>query len=99
MAERSPNLYKETGTWIQEAQMVPNKMNPRHLLIKMRNIKEKENSKGSKRKIVMYKRIPIRLSSFQKTCRPEECGVAREKPAAQETLPNHIIIYNQKRGK
>lgn len=40
IAERSPNLGKETDIWIQEAQKVPNKINSRrstsrHLIIKM----------------------------------------------------------------
>lgn len=46
MAENFPNLKKETDTQIQEAQRVPNKINPnrpipRHILIKMAKAKER----------------------------------------------------------
>ena len=30
MAENFPNLGKETDIWVQEAQRVPNKMNPKN---------------------------------------------------------------------
>ena len=47
MAENFPNLRKETDIQIQEAQEVPNKMNPkrhitRHIIIKMAKVKDKE---------------------------------------------------------
>ena len=47
MAEYFPNLNKETDIQIQEAQRVPNKMNPnrptpRHIIIKMAKVKDKE---------------------------------------------------------
>ena len=53
MAENFPNLKKETDMQVQEAQRVPNKINPnrptpRYIIIIMAVIKE--NSKGSKRK-------------------------------------------------
>ena len=53
MAENFPNLKKETDIQIQEAQRVPNKMNPnrptpRHIIIKMAKVKE--DSEGSKKK-------------------------------------------------
>ena len=46
MAENFPNLKKETDIQIQEAQRVPNKINPkrpipRHILIKMAKAKER----------------------------------------------------------
>ena len=46
MAENFPNLEKETDVQIQEAQRVPNKMNPnrptpRHSIIKMAKLKIK----------------------------------------------------------
>lgn len=48
MAENFPNLAKETGIQVQEAQKVPNKMNskrpiPRYIVIKMANFKDKES--------------------------------------------------------
>ena len=57
MAENFPNLKKKTDIQVQEAQRVPNKMNPkrstpRHIIIKMTKVKDKERIlfKGSKRK-------------------------------------------------
>ena len=47
MSENFPNLKKETDIQLQEAQRVPNKMNPnrptsRHIVIKMTKVKDKE---------------------------------------------------------
>ena len=42
MSENFPNLKKETDIQVQEAQRVPNKMNPnRHIIIKMAKVKER----------------------------------------------------------
>ena len=46
MAENFPNLKKETDIQVQEAQRVPNKMNPnrappRYIIIKMAKVKER----------------------------------------------------------
>ena len=46
IAENFPNLKKETDIQVQEAQRVPNKMNPnrpipRHIIIKMAKFKER----------------------------------------------------------
>ena len=51
MKENFPNLAKE----IQEAQRVPKKFDPKrntpkHIIIKIPNVKDKENLKSSKRK-------------------------------------------------
>ena len=51
--ENFPNLVKEIVIQAQEMQRVPNKINtkrtiPRHIIIKMLNIKDKENLKSSK---------------------------------------------------
>ena len=73
MKENIPNLVKET-----EAQRIPNKMDPkrttpRHIIIKIPKVKDKERILKSARKKqrVTYKGIPIRLSAdFSKeTCR------------------------------
>ena len=66
MADNFPNLKKEADIQLQEAQRVPNKMNsnkpiPRWIIIKMAKFKVRENTKGNKRKRVIYKGIPIRL--------------------------------------
>ena len=55
MAENFPNLKKETDIQIQEAQKFPNKMNPnrptpRHILIKMAKVKDKERILKASRK-------------------------------------------------
>lgn len=47
MIENIPNLVKEKATQVQEAQKVPINMNPktltpRHIIIKIANVKDKE---------------------------------------------------------
>ena len=47
MKENFPNLVKEIDTQVQEAQRVPNKLDPkkntpRHIIIKMLKVKDKE---------------------------------------------------------
>ena len=54
-----PNLVKEIDMQVQEAKRVPNKIDakrltPRHIIIKMSKVKDKENLKGSKRKAASY---------------------------------------------
>ena len=51
--ENFPNLRREKVTQIQETQRVPSKRTPRrptarHLIIKMANLQDKEDVKGSK---------------------------------------------------
>ena len=52
IAENFPNMGKEPLTQIQEAQRVPHKINPRrntprHILIKLTKIKDRENLESS----------------------------------------------------
>ena len=60
MKENFPNLVKEIDFQeVQEAQRVPKKLDPkrnttRHIIIKLPNIKDKENPKSSKRKGKSY---------------------------------------------
>ena len=69
MKESFPNLVKEIGIQVQEAQRVPNKLDPKRntprLIIKLPKIKDKEKilneAKGRER--VTYKGVPIRLSA------------------------------------
>ena len=68
MKENFPNLVKEIDIQIQEAQGVPNKMDtkrttPRHIIIKMPNVKDKEKILKAARENqrVTYKRVPITL--------------------------------------
>ena len=70
MAEKLPNQKKETDIHVQEAQWVPNKMNPnrptpRHIIIKMSKLKDKQRilKVAREKQRIIYKGIPIRLSA------------------------------------
>ena len=70
IAENFPNLRKETDIQVQEAQRAPNKISPkrptpRHIIIKMSKIKDKERilKAARERPQVTYKGKPIRLSA------------------------------------
>ena len=57
--ENFPHLVKKIDMQDQEAQRVPNKMGasrptPRHIIIKIPKVKDKENLKSSKRKDISY---------------------------------------------
>ena len=66
IAENFPNLGNETGMQVQEAQRVPNKNSkrsmPRHIIIKMANVKEKERifKAVREKQPVTFKETPIR---------------------------------------
>ena len=70
MTENGPDLMKEIDIQLQEVQRVANKMNPnrptpRHIIIKMPKVKEKEvNLKAaSKKQLFSYNGASIRLST------------------------------------
>ena len=70
IAENFPNMGKEPLTQIQEAKWVPYKINPRrntprHILIKLTKIKDKEKilKAAREKKQITYKGTPIRLSA------------------------------------
>ena len=70
MKENFPNLVKETDMQVQEAQRVSNKLDPkrntpRHILIKMPKVKDKERilQAAREKQRVNYKGVPIRLSA------------------------------------
>ena len=70
MKENFPNLVKEIDMQVQEAQRVPNKMDakrptPRHILIKMLKVKDKERilKASREKKLVTYRGVPMRLSA------------------------------------
>ena len=70
MKEIFPNMAKEMAIQVQEAQRVPNKLDPesptlRHIIIKMTRLKHKERIlKATREKqVVTYKEAPIRLPS------------------------------------
>ena len=70
MKEKFPKLAKKIDIQIQEAQGVPNKLNPkrttpRHIIIKTSKVKDKERilKAAREKKKVSYKGVPIRLSN------------------------------------
>ena len=67
MTENFLNLNKESDIQVQEAQRIPNKMNPnstsRHIIIKTAKVKDKKSFlKAEREKQRATKEIPIRLS-------------------------------------
>ena len=68
IVENFPNMGKEIPTQVQEAQRVPGRIKPRrntprHIVIKLRKIKDKEKLlKATREKLLLtYKGTPIRL--------------------------------------
>ena len=61
MNENLPNLVKETDMQVQEAESPKqddtNRSTPRHIIIKMPRVKDRENLKSSKRKAESYIRL------------------------------------------
>ena len=69
MKENFPNLVKKIDIQVQEAQRIPNKLDPkrttpRHTIIKMSKVKDKERilKAAREKQRVTYKGVPIRLS-------------------------------------
>ena len=65
MKQNFPNLLKEIDIQIQEAQRIPNKMNPkrttpRHIIIKMPKVRDKERilKAAREKKIIPTKELP-----------------------------------------
>ena len=70
MTENFPNLVNEKDTQVQEAQRVPNKLDPKkyafkHIIMKMARLKDKQTilKFARKKQAVTYKGASIRLSS------------------------------------
>ena len=70
MKENLPNVVKEIDMQVQEAQRVLNKMDakrptPRHCIIKMPKVKDKERilKEARGKNLVTYRVVPIRLSA------------------------------------
>ena len=68
--ENFPNLAKGVDMQVEEAQRVPNKLDPkrttpRHIIIKMPKVKYKERilKAAREKQKVIYKGVPIRLSA------------------------------------
>ena len=72
---------KDIGMQVQEAQRVPNKMDPktttpRHIIINMPKVKDKERilQAAREKQRVIYKGVPCQLISQKKLCRLEGIG-------------------------
>ena len=107
IAENFPNMGKKPLTQIQEAQRVPYKINPRrntprHIIIKLTKIKDKEKilKAAREKKQITYKGTLIRLSADFST---ETLQARREwhdilnvmkgkKPPTKNTLPSKALI-------
>ena len=99
MTKNFPNLMKEINIQAQEAQRIPNKMNPkrptpRHIIIKMQKVKDKErNLKAAREKqLVTYRGVPITLAAdFSK-----ETLQARSIESDEKQGPTTKIILSSK---
>ena len=70
MKENFPDLVKEIDVQLQEARRVPykidvNRSTPRHIIIKMPKVKNKERilKAAREKQLVIYRGVPIRLSA------------------------------------
>ena len=70
MKENFSNLVKDIDMQVQEAERVPNKMDvkrttPRHIIIKMPKVKDKEKilKAAREKELVTYKGVSRRLSA------------------------------------
>ena len=70
MKENFPNLVNETDIQVQEAQRVPNKLDPnrttpRHIIIQMPKVKDKERilKAAREKQRVTCKGVPLSLSA------------------------------------
>ena len=104
MKENFPNLVKEIDMKVQEAQRVPNKLDPkkttpRHITIKMQMIKDKERILKAAREyqLAPYKGSPIRLSAdFSKRNFAGQKGLARNSQSHGKQGPTDKIALPSK---
>ena len=104
MKENFPNLVKEIDFQeVQESQRVPKKLNPkrntpRHIIIKLPKIKDKERilkeARGKER--VTYKGVPIRLSSDSSKETLQTQSLARSIPSHEKQGPTSKITLSSK---
>ena len=100
MAEKFPNLKKETDMQVQEAQRVPNKINPnrptrRHIIEKMAKVKERILKAAGEKQTVNYKGtlrmmsadFPMEMFQVRREWARYIQSPEREKSATQDTLP------------
>ena len=93
--ENFPNLAKETDSQeVQEAQRVPKKHTPRHIIITLPKIKDKERTLKAERgkETVTYKGVPIR---FKRNLAGKK-GLARSIPSHERQGPTSKISVSSK---
>ena len=113
IAENLPDLGKEKGIEIQEAQRTPirrnmNRSPARHIIVKLAKYKDKEKILKAARdqRALTHKGRPIRLVtdlSFE-TCQARELardfqGARQKKYAAKNPLSSKPVIQNRRRDK
>ena len=98
MKENLPNLVKEIDIQVQEAQRVPNKLDPKRTtpghIIKMPKVKGKERmlKAARKKQRVTYKGVLIRLSvDFSK----ETWQGRRDGQEIFKVMKSHVGTYSQ----
>ena len=104
MKENFPNLVKEIDIKVQEAQRVSNKLDPkrtmpRHILIKVPKVKDKDGilKAARKKRTVTYKGVPIRLSAdFSKETLQARKGLARSIQSDEKQGPTTKITLSSK---
>ena len=101
IAENFPNLRKETDIQVQEAQRIPNTINPKRttpwqIVIKMAKIKDKERilKAARKKQHVTYKGTPVQLSADfqQKLYRPEGSSMLYLKWRKVKTFTKNTLL-------
>ena len=106
IAENFPKMGKEIATQVQETQRAPNRINPRqnapkHILIKLTNIKHKEQilNAAKEKQQVTHKGLPIRVAADLsiETLQARRNGRTylsdeREKPTTQITILSKDLI-------
>ena len=98
------NLVKEIDMQVQEAQRVLNEMDakrptPRHIIIKMPRVKDKESYKQQEKSSYLLRSSHKTVSWFLKRCFAGKKGLSRstqsdekEGPTSKITLPSKAII-------
>lgn len=101
--ENMPNLEKESDIQVRETWRVLSEMNskrstPRHVVIKMIQVKNKEKTlKAARGKCVTDKGNPTGLSadSQQKLSRPKRSGMTHTESAERKNLPTKNSLPNK----
>ena len=108
MKENFSNMVKEMGMQVQEAQRISNKMDPkrptpRHIILKMPKVKDKERilKVAREKQLVTYRVVSIRLSAYfsKETLQArrdwqEIFSHGKQGPITQTVLPSKDIVLN-----